>query len=155
MTRVERVLMITTATLAALAAVGWYSNVRAGASMSESLAGTASDVGAAPPESIDVAAARVAATDPFRIERKPAAVAYRPDLEGVAPPPKPPKPRPVLDGIVGGAALFDGVPGQSATVILHVGDTLGGLRVRRIGRDTVVVTGADTTWRLTLRQAWQ
>lgn len=155
MTRVERVLMVTTATLAALAAVGWYSNVRAGAWASESLVGAASDVGAPRPESIDVAAARVAETDPFRIERKPAAVAYRPDLEGVAPPPKPPKPQLVLEGLVGGAALIDGAPGHPATAIVHVGDTLGGLRIRRVGRDTVVVTGADTTWRLTLRQAWQ
>jgi hypothetical protein len=155
MTRVERVLMVTTAILAALAAVGWYSNVRAGAPVSESLAGTARDVGAAPPESIDVAAARVAETDPFRIERKPAAVAYRPDLEGVAPPPKPPKPQLVLEGLVGGAALIDGAPGHPATAIVHVGDTLGGLRIRRIDRDTVIVSGSDTTWRLTLRHAWQ
>ena len=155
MTRVERVLTVTTAILAALAAVGWYSNVRAGASMTESLAATARDVGAAPPESIDVAAARVAETDPFRLERKPAAVAYRPDLEGVAPPPKPPKPQLVLEGLVGGAALIDGAPGHPATTIVHVGDTLGGLRIRRIDRDTVIVSGSDTTWRLTLRHAWQ
>jgi len=147
--------MVTTAVLAALAAVGWYSNVRAGASVGESLAWTASDVAAAPPESIVVAAARVAETDPFRIERKPASIAYRPDLEGVAPPPKPGKPQLALVGLVGGGALLDGVPGHPATAIVHVGDTLAGLRIRRIGRDTVVVTGADTTWRLTLRQAWQ
>ena len=123
--------------------------------MSESLAATARDVGAAPPESIDVAAARVAEADPFRLERKPAAIAYRPDLEGVAPPPKPPKPQLVLEGLVGGAALIDGAPGHPATTIVHVGDTLGGLRIRRIDRDTVIVSGSDTTWRLTLRHAWQ
>mgnify|MGYP007135474208 CR=1 FL=1 len=147
--------MVASAILGALAGVGWYAGTPGGASVSASSAGTARDVGVAPPESIDVAAARVAETDPFRLERKPASVAYRPDLEGVAPPPKPPKPRPVLDEIVGGAALLDGVPGQTSTAILRVGDTLGGLRIRRVGRDTVVVTGADTTWRLTLRQAWQ
>jgi hypothetical protein len=155
MTRVEQLLIVASALLTSLAGVGWYASIPGGASVRASGAGTASDVGVAPPESIDVAAARVAETDPFRLERKPASVAYKPELEGVAPPPKPPKPRPVLDGIVGGAALLDGIPGQTATAILHVGDTLGGLRVRRIGRDTVVVTGADTTWRLTLRQAWQ
>lgn len=123
--------------------------------MGDSLAGAARDVGAAPAESIEAAAARVAETDPFRIERKPAAIAYRPDLEGVAPPPKPPKPQLVLEGLVGGAALINGAPGHPATAIVHVGDTLGGLRIRHIGRDTVIVSGSDTTWRLTLRHAWQ
>jgi hypothetical protein len=104
---------------------------------------------------IDSAAHEVAATDPFRLDRHPASVAYRPDLEGVAPPPKPPKPQLVLEGLVGGAALIDGAPGHPATTIVHVGDTLGGLRIRRVGRDTVIVTGADTIWRLTLRRAWQ
>jgi hypothetical protein len=80
---------------------------------------------------------------------------YQAALEGVAPPPKPPKPPLALVGLVGGAALIDGAPGHATTAIVHTGDTIGGLRVRRVGRDTVIVTGADTTWRLTLRQLWQ
>jgi hypothetical protein len=97
----------------------------------------------------------VAETDPFRLDRRPALVAYRPDLEGVAPPLKPPKPSLVVSGLVGSAALLDGVPGRSTTVIMHAGDTLGGLRLRRITHDTVIVSGSDTTWRLTLRRTWQ
>jgi hypothetical protein len=69
--------------------------------------------------------------------------------------PKPLKPQLVLEGLVGHAALIDGVPGHAMTAIVHVGDTLGGLRVRRIGRDTVTIIDSDTTWRLTLRRAWQ
>jgi hypothetical protein len=155
MTRIEQVLMIVTTLLGSIAGVGWYASVPNGSSTARSTVGGGSSVGVTPPESIAAAAAHAAETDPFRLDRRPAAVAYRPDLEGVAPPPKPPKPRPVLGGIVGGAALLDGIPGQSGTAILHTGDTLGGLRVRRVGRDTVLLTGADTTWRLTLRQAWQ
>jgi hypothetical protein len=96
-----------------------------------------------------------AEADPFRLDRRPALVRYRPDLEGVVPPPKPPKPTLVLEGLVGHAALLDGVPGRSATVIVHARDTLGGLLIQRVSRDTVVVSSADTTWRLTLRHAWQ
>jgi hypothetical protein len=154
MTRIEQILLIATAILGSVASVGWYASVP-NASAARSTIGAVSGIGVTPAESITAAATRVAETDPFRLERRPAAVAYRPDLEGVAPPPKPPRPKLILDGIVGRAALLDGIPGQSSTAILHAGDTLGGLRVRHVGRDTVVVTGADTTWRLTLRQAWQ
>jgi hypothetical protein len=155
MTRGEQILTVATAVFVSLSGIGWYASAPGGSSTARSTIGTASPVGATPADSITTAANRVAETDPFRLDRRPASVAYRPDLEDMAPPPKPPKPRPVLDGIVGGAALLDGIPGQSGTAILHAGDTIGGLRIRRVGRDTVVVTGADTTWRLTLRQAWQ
>jgi hypothetical protein len=87
-------------------------------------------------------------------------VSYRPELEGVAPPPKPPNPPLALVGLVGSgrsqwAAALDGIPGRTGTTLVHVGDTLAGLRIRRIGRDTVIVTGPDTTWQLTVRRAWQ
>jgi hypothetical protein len=154
MTRIEQSLVVLAVILATVASVGWYASGPRAGSVTPSRAIGAADIGVARPESIDAAARAVAETDPFRLTRKPASVAYRPELEGVALPPKPPKPQLVLGGIVGSAALLDGVPGQTMTAILHVGDTVGGLRIRRIGRDTVVVTGADTTWRLTLRQAW-
>ncbi|HSY80324.1 MAG TPA: hypothetical protein VK807_01095 [Gemmatimonadaceae bacterium] len=152
---VERGLLAITMGFATFAIVGWCASVPRGATTPRAGIGDVADVGGAAAESIDAAARVVAATDPFRLDRHPASVAYRPDLEGVAPPPKPPKPQLVLEGLVGGAALIDGAPGHPATTIVHVGDTLGGLRIRRVGRDTVIVTGADTTWRLTLRRAWQ
>ena len=138
-----------------MAAVGWFAsepNLRPSA---RSGVGGIVDAGVPSKETIDSSAGIAAQTDPFRLERRPTSVAYRPDLEGVAPPPKPPKPVLVLDGLVGGAALIDGAPGHPTTAIVHAGDTLGGLRIRRIGRDTVIVTDQDTTWRLTLRHAWQ
>jgi hypothetical protein len=152
---VERGLLAAAAGFAALAVVGWCASLPRSAPTPRTGVGDVADIGVAAPESIDAAARVVAATDPFRLDRHPASVAYRPDLEGVAPPPKPPKPQLVLEGLVGGAALVDGAPGHPATAIVHVGDTLGGLRIRRVGRDTVIVTGADTTWRLTLRRTWQ
>ena len=99
--------------------------------------------------------------DPFRLARHPASVAYRPELEGVAPPPPPPKPpHPllVLGGILGGPpweALLDGVPGHDGSVVVHQGQMIGDLRIRSVTRDSVIVQGADTTWRLGIRRSWQ
>jgi hypothetical protein len=152
---VERGLMVSAVVLAALAVVGWYANVPPRVLGSSIAISGIVDNGVPPAESIDAAARTVAQTDPFRLDRQPASIPYRPDLEGVIPPPKPPKPQPVLAGLVGATALLDGVPGHAATAIVHAGDTLGGLRIRRITRDTVIVSGSDTTWRLTLRRAWQ
>jgi hypothetical protein len=112
-------------------------------------------------EGLRTMAAQVAATDPFRLDRHPSSVPYRPGIEYVAPPAAPPKPALVLKGTVGAdqsrgwAAMIDGVPGHDGTAVLRMGDTLGGLRIKRVGRDTVVVTGMDTTWKLTVRRAWQ
>ena len=103
----------------------------------------------------------IAAADPFRVVRHASPVAYRPELEGVAPPSPPPKPpHPILSltGILGGPpwdALVDGIPGHEGSLLVHTGQTIGALRVRSITRDTVIVTGEDTTWRLALKRSWQ
>jgi hypothetical protein len=151
---VERILVLTTTLLTILAGVGWFTSAPRRAPPPRSSVNAVRDIGVPTAESIDAAAGVVAQTDPFRLDRRPTSVPYRPDLEGVVPPPKPAKPVLVLEGVVGNVALLDGAPGHGETAIVHVGDTLGGLRVRRIGRDTVLISGADTTWRLTLRQAW-
>jgi hypothetical protein len=146
----------------AMAGIGW----RRAAPPSTS---DASVVPAEPPaprtfgaESLTTAARRVVVRDPFRLDRRPAAVAYRPELEGVPLPPPPPRaPRPALavGGILGRpgswAALLAGVPGREGSVLVRPGDVLGELVVRSVGPDTVVVRGADTTWRLGVRRTWQ
>lgn len=117
----------------------------------------------APVDSVRAAAARVVEHDPFRLDHHPATVHYRPEQEGGAqqsppPPPKPPKPHLALSGIVGGppwSAILDSVPGRDGGVLVRKGDTLGGLRVRSVGRDTVIVQGADTVWKLTVKRPWQ
>ena len=107
-----------------------------------------------------VAASEVlVARDPFRIERKPSGVAYSPTLEGAPPPPpRPPLPALAVAGIVGGPpweALLEGIPGREGTALVRRGDTLSGLRVRSITKDSVRITGMDTTWSLTVRRTWQ
>ena len=104
---------------------------------------------------------QIAANDPFRAARHASPIAYRPELEGIAPPPPPPKPpHPVLIlvGVLGGPpwdALLDGIPGKDGSTMVHAGETIGGLRVRSITRDSVIVQGADTTWRLALKRSWE
>lgn len=99
------------------------------------------------------------ARDPFRLERKPSDVPYSPAREGVPPPPShPPRPALAVTGIVGGPpweALLEGIPGRQGSALVRRGDTLSGLRVRSITKDTVRITGLDTSWVLTVRRAWQ
>ena len=113
-------------------------------------------------ESLRAVSQGIVAHDPFRLDRHPSPVPYRPELDGVIaatpPPPKPPKPRLALAGILGGppwTALLDSVPGREGSVLVRRGDTLGGLRIRSVGRDTVIVEGADTVWKLGVKRPWQ
>lgn len=107
------------------------------------------------------AAAAIAATDPFRLERQASRVPY-----GAQPtppemphsPPPPPRPALSVSGIIGGPpweAIIEGVPGRDGGVLVSVGQLLGELRIRAIHRDTVIVEGPDTMWILTLRRPWQ
>lgn len=110
---------------------------------------------------ITLAATYLASHDGFRIDRRgPAGTTLTqraPDAP--LPPPAPPKPTLVLRGIVGTAprwqAVLDGIPEQQGSVLLAAGDTIRGFKVTRIGGDTVVVRGADSTWKLTVRRQWQ
>lgn len=112
-----------------------------------------------PPELLLAAAEVVVAKDPFRLERRPSPVSYSPTTESApAPPPRPPRPALAVTGIVGGPpweALLEGLPGRQGSVLVRRGDTVSGLRIRSITRDTVRISGMDTTWKLAVRRAWQ
>ena len=96
--------------------------------------------------------------DPFRPARRPAAVAFDPaPATEVSQAPPPPKPALVLTGLLWGAdpaAVVEGLPGAEGPRVGTAGDTLAGLRVRRIMAHSVLITGMDTTWTLTVRQPW-
>lgn len=112
---------------------------------------------AASADSLAVLQARIVDADVFRLGRKPASVAYRIAGDSSATAPQTaPSPKPVLKlvGIVGGppwAALVDGIPSHDGTVLVHAGDTVGGLRVREVSATAVTVTGVDTVWRLSTK----
>lgn len=108
----------------------------------------------------DSLARLVNAQAPFRSSRTPAAVAYDPDRGLARMPETPPVPRPqlTLAGIVSErepSAVIEGLPGVGGARVVRVGDVFGGLKVRRIGRDRVVITGLDTTWNLSVKEPWK
>jgi hypothetical protein len=107
------------------------------------------------PDSLAIA---VVSHDPFRASRRPAEVAYDP-LRAASPAPSDaaPKPALVLAGIVWGTvpeAVLEGIPGIEGSRLVRVRDLVAGLRVKRIERDRVVITGMDTVWTLRVREPW-
>jgi hypothetical protein len=100
--------------------------------------------------------------DPFRLTREPSTVAYTTEPDGAPPPSAAARPPISLSGVIGPpwTALLEGTPGHEGTLLARVGDTVARapspvLIVRRITHDTVVVQGADTAWRLTVRRLWR
>lgn len=99
----------------------------------------------------------VIAQDVFRLDRRPAALAFEPGralllLDRQV---SPPKPALRLVGLVEGTrpqALIEGLPGAERGRALAWGESLGGLRVAEIRGGQVRVIGMDTVWVLTLRR---
>ena len=97
--------------------------------------------------------------DPFRLSNeKPDAqvggAASRARPVGPDPMMRQPLPALFVKAIVGGPpwqAVLSGVPGENQDVVVQVGRAYGGLTIRRVTADSVIVQGADTTWRLTMR----
>ena len=122
-------------------------------------------LGVGPPVAVDTArlamsAARLRLRDPFRLDRKPADVRYNPWQPVVVapPPPAPVRPQLSLAGLLGGPpwnALVEGIPGREGGVLLHLGDSVSGVRFVALRGDTVVLVAFDTTWTLTTRRTWR
>ena len=107
---------------------------------------------------LDSAASHIAAHDPFRMERKPANIAFSVAPNGVqgVPAPATPLVRIALQGTIGGppwSAIISGVPGHEGTVVVSSGDTLGGVAIRRVSKDSVTVRVKDSTWTVTQAKA--
>jgi hypothetical protein len=110
---------------------------------------------AASPRPLDSLMTVARRTAPFRPDGRPSRVAYDPSRNEVTPDYTPPKPVLVLTGVMGGAAplaVLEGIPGHDGPALLGVGDTLAGLKVRRILEGIVTIAGMDTTWVLTIRR---
>ena len=105
-------------------------------------------------DSVAGAALRVA---PFRPDGRPSREVYDPNRTTQAPENAGmARPMLVVTGIMEGRAplaVIEGVPGREGAVVMAVGDTAGGVRLRRIKGGTVTITGMDTTWTLTVRGA--
>jgi type II secretory pathway component PulC len=111
-----------------------------------------------PDSLLHIASARA----PFRAARVPSRVPFDPagNVPASAPPASAPTPRPVLvlSGIVWGpdpSAVLEGVPGSEGARVVRRRDRVGGLAVRSIERDRVIISAPDTTWTLHVKEPWK
>ena len=109
-------------------------------------------------DSLAEAANSAIENDPFRLANRPSNVRYDAlSEEGGPHAPSVPSIRPAfaVKAIMGGPpwqAILDGIPGQPNGTIVRSGATFDKITVKLVGRDTVVVQGPDTLWKLTLRR---
>lgn len=107
-------------------------------------------------DSLGMIALEVVARDPFRLARAPASLPFAGRHAVASASSRPPKPNLTLTGLLGPPwrAVIEGIPGREGGALVSAGDTIAGLLIRSIRADTVIVRGADTTWRLTVRREW-
>jgi hypothetical protein len=104
-------------------------------------------------DSLDDAAATIVANNPFRLSNKPASARFTTGVPGV-PQSAPARPQLTLKAIIGGppwSAIVEGIPGEAGGIVVASGMTFDKLHIRGITRDTVVLQGSDTTWKLTMK----
>jgi hypothetical protein len=108
-------------------------------------------------DSLEQAVGDIGKRNLFRPERAMADVRSVPTVVGAPMPAISTRPRLLLRGVLGGPpwdALVEGIPGHEGAVVMRAGQTLAGITIRAIHRDTVFVRGLDTTWTLTLGRSW-
>lgn len=96
----------------------------------------------------------VVGNDPFRFDRTPSSVPFGQIAVVAAPVGRAAPVAPVVTGIVGPPwrAALEGLSGRQDGLLVAAGDTIAGLRILAVGRDTVVITAPDITWRLPVRR---
>lgn len=111
-------------------------------------------------EVLTAARSAVVSSDPFRITRRPPAVAFRPgamESEMEVEAPRLPYPTLALAGILGGPpwqAVVRGFPGRSGNIVVKEGESVDEVLFKKVTKDSVVVESADTSWVLTMRLPW-
>jgi len=142
------------------AAHSWYSISRPAEAPAPAIRPVSETARPVADDSLAVLTSRIVGNDPFRLDRKPADVAYgaTPDsianrATATAAAPRPPL---VLVGIVGPPwrALVDGVPGHDGSLVLVAGQVVAGLRVRYVTATVATISTSDTTWHLTVKRTW-
>lgn len=100
-------------------------------------------------DSLDGLARAIVQRDPFRLDRRPADVRFGTEPFRLVESPRLPRPPLRLTGILGGPpwrAILEGIPGRDGSLLVRAGDSTGPLRVQSVGRDSMVISGLDTTW---------
>ena len=104
------------------------------------------------PGQLREAADSVASSDPFRLDRHPSAPPIdQPAIAAVTAPSF----HLELSGVMGGPpwrAIVSGIPGREVGVVVRAGDTLGGIKIRTIRRDSVIIQAGDSTMTLILKK---
>jgi hypothetical protein len=107
------------------------------------------------PRELLAAADSVTSTDPFRLDRHPSQPTLSPPTIASPSTNASERLRMALTGISGGPpwhAIISGISGHEDGAVMKAGDTLGGIKVRTIRRDTVILQTADSTLTLTLKR---
>ena len=107
----------------------------------------------AAPGVYDTAMHEIVEGNVFRRDRSPAEAMAQPTPSI----PKPVIQRPHLElrGLMGGPpweVLLEGMPGHQSSVLMRVGQSIGGIKLTAVNTGAVVLRGADTVWHLTLRK---
>ena len=158
--RIELLLSLVALLLALAAAHRWRSALPPLGIVTPPIGTTAILPPSVRPESLDDLVDLTIGNDPFRLSGQPSSVPY---VRSTAPqtaavPSAPPRPALSLKAIVGGPpwqAILDGIPGQASGTIVSGGSKFDKLRVRSVSRDSVIVEGLDTVWKLTLARSPQ
>jgi hypothetical protein len=160
--RIERTLWL--AALLALAAGAIEARHRSAqlwAAASPTLLSVVAVVPARPaPDALESAVEEITENNLFRPERASAEQhkSAQPEMPMAMPQPPSSKPHLVLRGVLGGPpwdAIIEGIPGREGSAVLRTGQSLGGITVRAVRRDTAYARGFDTTWVLPLARSWQ
>ncbi len=149
----------------ATAGLAWHgatTTVRPVAGVAQTSVRTADGTIAMPAaSSLAVVTATIALSDPFRLDHRPSAVAFKPGAE-VSPVASAPLGRIIAKGVVGGPpwqAVLDSVPGRNDNVVARVGDTLRQgpipIVVRSIRADMIILAVGDSTMRLPVTGVWR
>jgi len=107
------------------------------------------------PRELLEAADSVASIDPFRLDRHPSHPTLSPPTIATPSTNASQQFRMALTGISGGPpwhAIISGIAGHEVGAVIKAGDTLGGIKVRTIRRDTVILQTGDSTLTLTLKR---
>lgn len=158
--RVELLLWASTVIFTAVSVVQWQEEFVAHQASQTPAHVAPGDVSYWSADSLSQLAQGVYGANPFRLERRPSAVRFDPAAGSFPVTITPPRPAPPvlrLSGILGGPpwqAVIEGIPGKGGSTLAVSDETFGDLRIVRVTRDSVIIAGPDTTWKLSVRKSW-
>lgn len=117
-------------------------------------------IDAVPLDRIANARDEVVGSDPFRLSRRPSSIAFEAGTSSneTFEPQRSAGLELILAGVLGGPpwqAVLKGVPGRPGSVVVREGESIDDLLIASVTKDSVVVSGADTSWVLKVDGTWR